>query len=57
MGRTTGAFNLRGSYGSFWTSGAGSGVDVLYLTFAGVSVQPERNSYKTGGFTVRCLAQ
>ncbi|MBR3263878.1 hypothetical protein IKF94_01415 [Candidatus Saccharibacteria bacterium] len=57
MNRTTGAFNNRGSYGSFWTSGANSGVYARYLRFYGAYVWPEYNAYKTGGFSVRCLAQ
>ena len=57
MDRTTGAFNTRGSYGNFWTSGANSSVDARYLYFYDAYVWPEYNRYKTGGFSVRCLAK
>ncbi|MBR3263849.1 hypothetical protein IKF94_01270 [Candidatus Saccharibacteria bacterium] len=58
MGRTTGAFFNRGSYGYFWTSGAYSGVAARFLNFSGAYVWPESNDYyKTVGFSVRCLAQ
>ena len=57
MGRTTGAFNGRGSDGYFWSSGANSGVGARYLAFNGAGVWPENGNYKTSGFSVRCLAQ
>ena len=57
MHRTTGAFGNRGSGGYFWVSGANSGVNARDLNFNGAYVLPEDGSYKTGGFSVRCLAQ
>ena len=57
MDRTTGVFYGRGSLGGFWASGTGSGVYARRLDFRGADVWPETNSYKTLGFSVRCLAQ
>ena len=56
MDRTTGAFSYRGSGGAFWSSGANSGVFARGLDFYGASAWPENNTYKTYGFSVRCLA-
>ena len=57
MRRTSGAFNSRGSGGGFWLSGADSGVLARNLDFSGANVWPENSTYKTNGFSVRCLAQ
>ncbi|MBR3264191.1 hypothetical protein IKF94_03115 [Candidatus Saccharibacteria bacterium] len=57
MVRTTGAFSYRGAAGYFWSSGAYSGVNARNLNFGGAVVWPESSTYKTGGFSVRCLAQ
>ncbi|MBR3264190.1 hypothetical protein IKF94_03110 [Candidatus Saccharibacteria bacterium] len=57
MSRASGAIGARGSNGSFWTSGADSGVNARYLDFHGANVWPENSYYKTLGFSVRCLAQ
>ena len=55
--RASGAFGTRGSGGFFWASGANSGVRARSLNFSVAYVSPERNSYKTGGFSVRCIVK
>ena len=57
MSRTNGTFFNRGSRGNFWTFGALSGIYVRTLYFAGVSVWPEGDGYKTNGFSVRCIVE
>ncbi|MBR3264192.1 hypothetical protein IKF94_03120 [Candidatus Saccharibacteria bacterium] len=55
--RATGTFVRRSSGGYFWASGAYSGVFARSLSFTGADVWPENGSYKTSGFSVRCLAK
>ena len=55
--RSTGTFGDQGRYGVFWSAGAASDIAARYLSFSGVLLNPSYDSYKTSGFSVRCLAK
>ena len=52
-----GSFGSQGSGGSYWSSTQTSATSAHYLNFGSTSVYPALNSYKYGGFAVRCIAE
>ena len=55
VGRTTGGWRDRSTYGYFWSEGANSGSGARGLNFGDAYVYPEYNYYKTSGFPIRCV--
>ena len=53
---TGGTLNARGYYGYYWSS-AESGSNAYYLTFSSGSVTPAYPTNRTGGFSLRCIAE
>ena len=54
-GWTNGALNYRGSYGTFWSSTAGSTAYARYLNFYASNIYPQNSVDKVNGFSVRCV--
>ena len=57
MYRVTGDFNGQGVEGHSWSNGSYSEMRARSLDFYGTQVFPQADYTKTGGFSVRCLAQ
>ena len=55
--RTAGGWVNRGTSGLFWSEGAYSATNARLLSFDGVDVWPENNTYKANGFPVRCVTK
>ncbi len=52
--RASGAMNLVGSYGSYWSSSV-TGTYAYYLYVHGSGVNPANTNYRAFGFSVRCV--
>ena len=55
--RGSGATVYQATYGYFWSAAPSSTTFSRYLGFLGTSVWPERDTYRTYGFSVRCVAR
>jgi uncharacterized protein (TIGR02145 family) len=53
--RITGALTNAGATGNYWSS-TPSGTNALYLSF-GATVTPANSTYRSSGFSVRCIAE